>query len=192
MSLKFVTWSIVIMVILTQVKWSLHFILLFLDLENPNHSSTSVSKLKRLSKSVKGMFYIYLLRLISVLQGWFWYCGLSGLAFISIHVILGLRHPWEKWKSINLFIMAPNTRKRKNRLEDGLATYIKDLNLNENDEIEVIILSLKNIGLLDKLRFLKKTTKNGRKLTLLVTRQAIWDYWHKKVHLLRSLYDQQI
>ena len=41
--------------------------------------------------------------------------------------------------------MAPNTRKRKNRLEDGLATYIKDLNLNENDEIEVIILSLKNI-----------------------------------------------
>ena len=88
--------------------------------------------------------------------------------------------------------MAPNTRKRKNRLEDGLATYIKDLNLNENDEIEVIILSLKNIGLLDKLRFLKKTTKNGRKLTLLVTMQAIWDYWHKKVHRLRSLDDQQI
>ena len=58
--LKFVIWSIVIMVILTQVKRLLHFILLFLDLENPNQSSTSVSKLKRFSKSVRGMFYICL------------------------------------------------------------------------------------------------------------------------------------
>ena len=33
--------------------------------------------------------------------------------------------------------------KRKSQLADGLATYIKDLNLNENDEIEVITLSLK-------------------------------------------------
>ena len=52
--------------------------------------------------------------------------------------------------------MTPNTHKRKSPLEDALAAYIKDLNLNENDEIEVITLSLKNIGLLDKLRFLKK------------------------------------
>ena len=58
--LKFVIWSIVIMVILTQVKWLLHFILLSLDLENPNQSSTLVSKLKRFLKSVKGMFNIYL------------------------------------------------------------------------------------------------------------------------------------
>ena len=76
--------------------------------------------------------------------------------------------------------MTPNTCKHKSWLADGLATYIKDLNLNENDEMEVITLSLKNIGLLDKLRFLKKPTKSGRKLTPLVTRQAIWDYWHKK------------
>ena len=27
---------------------------------------------------------------------------------------------------------------------------------------------------------MKKPTKSGRKLTPLVTRQAIWDYWHKK------------
>ena len=74
--------------------------------------------------------------------------------------------------------MTSSTCKRKSQLADGLATYIKDLNLNENDEIEVIILSLKNIGLLDKLRFLKKPTKSGRKLTPLVTRQAILDYWH--------------
>ena len=58
--LKFVIWSIVIKAILTQVKSLLHFILLFLDLENPNQSSTPVSKLKRFSKSVRGMFYIYL------------------------------------------------------------------------------------------------------------------------------------
>ena len=76
--------------------------------------------------------------------------------------------------------MTPNTHKRKSWLVDGLATYIKDLNLNENDEIEVITLSLKNIGLLDKLRFLKKPTKSGRKRTPLVTRQATWDDWHKK------------
>ena len=72
--------------------------------------------------------------------------------------------------------MTPNTHKHKSRLAGGLATYIKDLNLNENDEIEVITLSLKNIGLPDKRRFLKKLTKSGRRLTLLVTRQAIWDY----------------
>ena len=54
--------------------------------------------------------------------------------------------------------MTPNTCKRKSPLEDALATYIKDLNLNENGEIEVITLSLKNIGLLDQLRFLKKLT----------------------------------
>ena len=41
-------------------------------------------------------------------------------------------------------------------------------------------LLLKNIGLPGKFRFLKKPTKSGRKLTPLVTRQAIWDYWHKK------------
>ena len=65
--------------------------------------------------------------------------------------------------------MTPNTCKHKSWLADGLATYIKDINLNENDEIEVIT-SLKNIELLDKHRFLKKTTKSGRKLTPLVTR----------------------
>ena len=55
--------------------------------------------------------------------------------------------------------MTPNICKRKSRFGDGLATYIKDLNSNENDDIEVITLSLKNIGLLDKLRLLKKPTK---------------------------------
>ena len=52
--------------------------------------------------------------------------------------------------------------------------------LNEIDGIEVITLSLWNIGLIDKLRFLKKPTKTGRKMKPLETRQAIWDYWHKK------------
>ena len=35
-------------------------------------------------------------RFISVFQGWLWYCDLYALAFISIHIILGLRHPWRK------------------------------------------------------------------------------------------------
>ena len=70
-----------------------------------------------------------------------------------------------------------------------LATYAKDLNLNENGEIEVITLSSKNIGLLDKVRFLEKPTKSGRKLAPVVTRQK--NYWHKKVHLLRSPHNQQ-
>ena len=44
----------------------------------------------------------------------------------------------------------------------------------------MITSSLENIGLLDKLRFLKKPTKSSRKLTPLVTSQTIRDYWHKK------------
>ena len=76
-------------------------------------------------------------------------------------------------------------------VKDCLATYVKDLNLNENGEIEVITLSSKNIGLLDKVSFLEKPTKSGRKLAPVVTRQAICDYWHKKVHLLRSPHNQQ-
>ena len=69
--------------------------------------------------------------------------------------------------------MTPNTCKHNSQLADGLATYMKYLNLNENNEIEVIILFLKNIGLPDKVRFLQK---NPTKIGLL----AIWDYWYKK------------
>ena len=58
--LKFVVWSIVIMVILTQVKRPLNFTILFLHLKNLKQSPTPVSKLKRFSESLKGMFYIYL------------------------------------------------------------------------------------------------------------------------------------
>ena len=76
--------------------------------------------------------------------------------------------------------MTPITHKRKSRLADGLAIYIKDLKLNENDETEVITLSLKTVGLPDKLRLLKKPSKSSKKLTPSVTKLATWDYWHKK------------
>ena len=39
-------------------------------------------------------------------------------------------------------------------------------------------LALKQLGLYDQVRFLHKPSKAGRKLTDLITRQAIWKFWH--------------
>ena len=55
---------------------------------------------------------------------------------------------------------------------------IKEHHLPEEDQVEVMTLALKQLGLYDQVRFLRKPSKAGRKLTDLITRQAIWKFWH--------------
>lgn len=50
--------------------------------------------------------------------------------------------------------------------------------LNQSDETDVISLSLKQLNLYDALKFQRKPSKAGRKLTLVTTRTAVWDFWH--------------
>ena len=54
---------------------------------------------------------------------------------------------------------------------------IKEHHLPEEDQVEVMTLALKQLGLYDQVRFLHKPSKAGRQLTDLITRQAIWKFW---------------
>ena len=76
--------------------------------------------------------------------------------------------------------MAPNTRKQKSRISEDLSCYISELDLSKEDQVDVISLSLKKLGLMDKINFTRKPTKSGRKLTPLHFRKAAWDFWHAK------------
>ena len=42
-------------------------------------------QIEAILKISKGNIVCLLVRLISIFQGWFWYCGLYALAFISVH-----------------------------------------------------------------------------------------------------------
>lgn len=79
----------------------------------------------------------------------------------------------------NNIIMSPNTRQRKSRLAKDLSKYIEDWNLNEDDQVDVLALTLNKMGLLDRFKYLQKPTSKGRKLTSHETRNAAWKFWHK-------------
>ena len=67
----------------------------------------------------------------------------------------------------------------KSRLANDVKTFIEDLVLTEEDQIEVTLLSLKKLGVDDKInKFLRKPSAKGRKLTPTTTRSAIWEFWH--------------
>ena len=75
--------------------------------------------------------------------------------------------------------MTPNTCKRKSCLADDLANYMKELELtSRKDQLEVIALLLKKLGLHEKSKLEQKPTKAGCKLTLIETKQQVWDFWH--------------
>ncbi|XP_066932940.1 uncharacterized protein [Clytia hemisphaerica] len=76
--------------------------------------------------------------------------------------------------------MTPNTRKRKSRLSEDLTTFISELELDTDDQVDVITLSLKKLGILDQFNFTRKPTKSGRKLLPFEVRKAVWDFWHEK------------
>ena len=76
--------------------------------------------------------------------------------------------------------MTPNMRQRKSRCANDIVDAVKDLQLSENDTIDVICLSLKKLGIFDKIHsFCRKPTKVGRKLTPISTRSLVWNFWHK-------------
>ena len=74
--------------------------------------------------------------------------------------------------------MTPTTRKRKSRIASDLTEYIKALNLSYEDKIEVIMLSMKNLNLLDALQSQHESTKVGRKVTPISVRKTVWQFWH--------------
>ena len=74
--------------------------------------------------------------------------------------------------------MTPNTRKRKSRIANDLAEFIEQLNLSDEDQVDVITLSLKKLNLLDVLQFQRKPTKAGRKVTPMTVRKSVWEFWH--------------
>ena len=82
--------------------------------------------------------------------------------------------------SSNSLMMTPNTRQRKSRLAKDLAGYVENWQLNKDDKLEVVTLSLKQLGLLDQIRFQRKPTTAGRKLTPSTTRMMVWKFWHEK------------
>ena len=74
--------------------------------------------------------------------------------------------------------MTPNTRKRKSRLSRQVTEYIRDLGLPREDEVDVLKLSLKQLGVYKMLQSERKPTKLGRAMTSLETRAKVWDFWH--------------
>ena len=96
--LRFVIWSVVIMVILTS-QMVTKFYCSCSRFGKPKPVINSCFQIEAIPKISKGKVLHLLVRLISVFQGWFCYCGLYALAFISVHIILGLCHLWEKPES---------------------------------------------------------------------------------------------
>ena len=76
--------------------------------------------------------------------------------------------------------ITPNMCQRKNRCANDIVDVVKDLQLSENDTIDAICLSLKKLGIFDKIHsFCRKPAKVGRKLTPISTRSLVWNFWHK-------------
>ena len=75
--------------------------------------------------------------------------------------------------------MTTNTTKWKSRLSTQLTSYFQEMNLNHENQLDVEILSLKQLNLPDALDFLKKPTKASQKHTSLATRKRVWVFWHQ-------------
>lgn len=68
--------------------------------------------------------------------------------------------------------MTSNTRKRRSRFSTQLTSYIQKMNINHEDQLDVVMLWLKQLNLLDTLSLFRKPTKAGRKFTSLATRRG--------------------
>ena len=72
--------------------------------------------------------------------------------------------------------MTPNTRKRKSRLAQKLTNLIADWELgDESDKSEVMLLFMKNLGIVDKFQKVidKEKTVFGKKMISFQTRKII-------------------
>ena len=74
--------------------------------------------------------------------------------------------------------LTPNTRKRKSYLAKNISDTILSMNLSEDDQVDVVSLALKQLNILDKIRFIRKPTAKGRKLLPAETRESVWKFWH--------------
>ena len=64
-------------------------------------------------------------------------------------------------------------------MANEVSSYLKDLDLNDDDLVEILQLSIKQLGIYDKLKFDRKPTKTGRKSIVFDTQLAVWNYWHE-------------
>ena len=76
-------------------------------------------------------------------------------------------------------MLSPNTGKRKSWMADEIVAMIKDFEISKNDEVDVVTLAIKKLGLYDQIKFTSKPITAGRKLTSLFTRKAAWKFWHE-------------
>ena len=70
-------------------------------------------------------------------------------------------------------MLSPNTRKRKSRMVDETVAMIKDFEISKNDEMDVVTLAIKNLGLYDQTKLTSKPSRAGEKLASLFIRQAV-------------------
>lgn len=74
--------------------------------------------------------------------------------------------------------MSLSTRKRKSFIASKVTKHIQEFGLSKVDQVEVLTLSLKQLGNYNQIKFTRKPTKAGRLLTSMKTRQTVWNYWH--------------
>lgn len=75
--------------------------------------------------------------------------------------------------------MSPNTRQRKSTLSRKITKSIQEYGLSIPEQVEVMTLSLKQLGIYEKIKFERKPTKKGRNITPFETRKKVWEFWHE-------------
>ena len=58
-----------------------------------------------------------------------------------------------------------------------ITSNIREYHLTQEDQVEVLALAMKNLGILDKSIFLRNRTKSRRKLTDLITQQEVFKFY---------------
>ena len=76
--------------------------------------------------------------------------------------------------------LTPSTRQRRHRIAKQIVDFVESFQLEQNDKAEVFEIARKRMNLQTALKFVKKPSKSGRKLTPMETRQKIWDFYHRK------------
>ena len=75
--------------------------------------------------------------------------------------------------------MTPNTRQRKHKFAKRIAETVNSFNLSVDDQSDVFTLTLKQLSILDRFKFVRKPTRKGCSLLPSATRVAVWEFWHE-------------
>ena len=62
--------------------------------------------------------------------------------------------------------ITPNTRKRRSRFSAQLTSFIQEMNINHKDQLDIVMLWLKQLNLLDTLTLFRKPTRQVGSLHL--------------------------